>query len=127
MKRWFFASLLALLGGAWLFQKIASGSGYILIALGDTAFEMSFWTGLGLFLLLLGLALLTVWIVKSLVGFITGGAKRALNLGRKSNQRRLARGLIDFIEGNWKQARQLLLKSALGQRAVVNRAALGFL
>lgn len=112
MKRWFFASLLALLAGAWLFEKIASGSGYILIAFGNTAYEMSFWTGLGLLIGALGLLALFGWFVRTLVRMITGGADKLLQVGHKKNQQRTARGLVDFIEGNWKQARQQLIKSA---------------
>jgi HemY protein len=111
VKRWFFASLIALLGGAWLFEKIASGSGYILIAFGNTAYEMSFWTGVGLLVGSLLVLLLTVWLVNSLIRVFGGSARRLMNVGRRNNQQRTARGLIDFIEGNWKQARHHLLKS----------------
>jgi len=112
VKRWFFASLLALLLGAWLFEKIASGSGYVLIALNDTAYEMSFWTALGLLIGLLVILAATVWLISTIFRFLSGSARRLVNVGQKKNQQRIARGLIDFIEGNWKQARQQLLKSA---------------
>lgn len=111
MKRWFFASLIALLAGAWLFEKVASGSGYILIALGNTAYEMSFWAGVSLLVGGSLLLLLIWWVISTLIRLLGGGAKRVMNIGRKHNQQRTTRGLIDFIEGNWKQARQHLLKS----------------
>lgn len=112
MKRLFLVGLLALLVGAWLFQKIATGSGYVLISLGNTAYEMSFWTAVGLLVGALFVALVVFWLASSALKFFTSGTKRVLNLGRKGNQKRSARGLVDFIEGNWKQARQHLLKSA---------------
>lgn len=111
MKRLFFIGILALLLGAWLFQKIASGSGYVLVSLGNTAYEMSFWTAVGLLLGGSVSLLLIYWLISALVNVFMGGTRRILNVGRKNSQARSARGLIYFIEGNWKQAKKHLLKS----------------
>lgn len=112
MKRLFFLIALSLVAGAFVFQKTADGSGYILISLAGTSVEMSFWTGL--FLLLGGLLalLLVVRLVAGFFRLFSGGASRVAAASGKAVQKRTARGLIEFMEGNWKQARQHLLKSA---------------
>lgn len=112
MKRLFFLICLSLIAGAFIFQRTADGSGYVLISLGGTSVEMSFWTAL--FLLLAGLLAISVVIrlVSGSFRLITGGAHRVMSVSGKAAQRRTSRGLIEFIEGNWKQARQHLLKSA---------------
>lgn len=112
MKLLFFLICLSLIAGAYLFQQTADGSGYILISWANTTVEMSFWTGV--FLLVAGL--LAIWIVIRLlagvVHLITGGASRVMSVSSKTVQKRTARGLLEFIEGNWKQARDHLTRSA---------------
>ena len=116
MKRAFLFICLCLLAGAWLYQQIAAGSGYILISLGNTSVELSFW--LGVSLLLIGLVVL--FLLYKLVSFCyrlithtaSGAVRRtSLQVGSKAAQRRTARGLINFMESNWKQARKNLLGS----------------
>lgn len=112
MKRFFLAALIALLAGALVFEQMAAGSGYVLIALGNTAYEMSFWTAaIGLIVLITTIHLV-LWLVSNIFAITTGTAGKIAKVGQKSQQQRTARGLIEFIEGNWKQARQLLIKSA---------------
>jgi HemY protein len=112
MKLLFFLICLSLIAGAFVFQQTSDGSGYILISLADTTVEMSFWTGV--FLLLAGLLVLWVVIrlITGLLHLITGGASRVMSVSSKSVQKRTARGLVEFIEGNWKQARDHLTRSA---------------
>lgn len=111
MKRLLFLILAALVAGALLFNQIDKGSGYILISLGSTSVEMSFWTGVLLVLLLVGVIWLLRWILVSAVRGVGKGAGSILVRGNRG-QRTTAKGLVNFIEGNWKQARKNLLKSA---------------
>lgn len=111
MKRLFFLICLSLIAGAFIFQRTSDGSGYVLISLGNTSVEMSFWTALLVLLAsLLAIALL-VRLVTGLFHAITGSAHRVMSVSGKAAQRRTSRGLMEFIEGNWKQARKHLLKS----------------
>lgn len=116
MKRAFLFICVCLLAGAWLYQQIAAGSGYVLISLGNTSVEMSFWTGVAL--LIVGIAVL--FLLYKLIVFCcrlvtqTAGTvvrRNPLPKGSKAAQRRTARGLINFMEGNWKQSRKNLLGS----------------
>ncbi|MCW8195482.1 hypothetical protein F6455_11850 [Proteobacteria bacterium 005FR1] len=112
MKGLFFLICLSLIAGAIVFQQTSDGSGYILISLANTSIEMSFWTGV--FLLVAGL--IAIWLVmRVIVGIfhlLTGGASRVMSVSSKTVQKRTARGLVEFIEGNWKQARDHLTRSA---------------
>lgn len=117
MIRAFFAVCICLVLGAFLYQEISSGSGYILISLGDTRVEMSFW--MGVFLLLASsITLIVVYVLgRVLLRLIFTGTVQVARIGRfqrgeKFAQRQTARGLIEFIEGNWKQARKHLLSAA---------------
>lgn len=112
MKRLFFLICLSLIAGAFVFQQTADGSGYVLISIGNISVEMSFWTAVFLLLASLLALFLLVRVVAGIFHLITGGAHRVRSASSKAVQRRTARGLIEFIEGNWKQARQHLLKSA---------------
>jgi HemY protein len=84
----------------------------VLIALGQTTIEMSFW--FALLLLLGGLLLLRLlWSLLRGSFVVTHQLSGALLFGsRERAQRRTANGLIDFIEGNWKLARKKLLRAA---------------
>lgn len=112
MKRFFLATLIALFVGGLVFEKIAAGSGYVLIALGNTAYEMSFWTAALIIIGTVVLFHLVLWLIGSLFRFLFGATQKIATVGQKGQRKRAARGLIDFIEGNWKQARHHLLKSA---------------
>src|SRR5690606_29480835 len=105
MKRIFFLTLISLLIGAFVYQETADNRGYVLISLAGHRVEMTFWTG---FLIWLGSLLLLYLLVR----FISALANtRKLAVGNRRARKRTARGLVDFIEGNWKQARKHLLKS----------------
>ncbi|WP_347329922.1 heme biosynthesis HemY N-terminal domain-containing protein [Marinimicrobium locisalis] len=112
MKRALIIVVLAMVLGALTLGAIQADSGYVLIALGNTSIEMSFW--LALFLLLGTLAL--IWLVlKLLRGSVKAGRKVSHSLFSGTSaraQRRTASGLVDFIEGNWKQAQRKLLRAA---------------
>ncbi len=113
MRRTFFYACLALLGGALLFYLIDRRSGYVLISFGNTSVEMTLWLAL---LILLGV-FLALWlglgIIRNSTAVVAAGANRVLYGHVRSIHKRTARGLIDFMEGNWKQAKRHLLRSAV--------------
>lgn len=113
MKRLFFLILISLLAGALVYQETASNSGYVLIALGGTRIEMTFWMAL---LILLGSLLLIYLVLRLIAGFVRvlRGSVGPFAMRGRRGQRHTNRGLVNFIEGNWKQARKYLLKSAAG-------------
>jgi len=111
MKRLFLLLCLALVAGAFLFQKIAEGSGYIYVSIGGTSIEMSFWTGLFLLLAFYFSLYFFIRFVLGFFGLLGSGANRLVVRKGKRAQKLTAKGLIAFMEGNWKQARGNLLKS----------------
>lgn len=112
MKSTLILFVLAMLAGAWGFSYFERDAGYVLIALGHTTVEMSFWFAL---LLLLG-GWLLVRLLWSLVRgsfAVTHELSGTLFFGsRERARRRTANGLVDFIEGNWKLARKKLVRAA---------------
>lgn len=112
MRRALIIFLLFMLAGAWGLQFVEQDSGYVLIAFGQTSVEMSLWLAL---LLVFGGAFL-LWLLWSLLRGSVSVTRRVsgqLFFGSRERARaRTARGLIDFIEGNWKQARKKLIKAA---------------
>ncbi|TQV70778.1 hypothetical protein FKG94_20850 [Exilibacterium tricleocarpae] len=112
MRTLFFFACLALLGGAALFYLMDSHSGYVLIALDNTSVEMTFWLAILLVLGIFAILWAAVWLLRNSTGVLAAGANRVLYGHVRSVQKRTARGLIDFMEGNWKQAKRHLLRSA---------------
>ncbi|MBB6519922.1 heme biosynthesis HemY N-terminal domain-containing protein [Pseudoteredinibacter isoporae] len=94
-------------------------SGYVLIAYGDYSVEMSFWAAFILSFVVIFLVWLvirltrgSVNLVKKSTGFILFGSAAAA-------QKRTEKGLVEFIEGDFKAARKDLLKSAHNVQAPV--------
>lgn len=112
MKKWLLFFALALTAGAFLFQNATVGSGYVLISLGKTSIEMSFWAAVIGLLLIFTLLLLLWWLLGVIFGSVSGSVKILRGRSGKTAQQQTARGLVYFIEGNWKQARRMLIKSA---------------
>lgn len=120
--RWKFKLLvlLAIIAGVfYLDYLVQHDSGYVLIAFGDTSIEMSFWFTVILVVLMLLIARWTaklskgsVNLVKKSTGFILFGSASAA-------QKRTEKGLVEFIEGDFKAARKDLLKSAHNVQAPV--------
>lgn len=111
MKRLMFLILIALVAGSFLFHKITQGSGYVLISLGNTSIEMSFWAAVAAFLVCACVLYGLLWLVRSIINGVVGGANKVLVSNSQSVQRRTATGLVNFMEGNWALARKNLLKS----------------
>jgi len=105
-------SLLVLVAGPVVVEIIRHDVGYILISIGSSTLEVSFWFGvlvLIVFLVLvfilykLGLAILRSFGLS--LNFLTSGRRRLL--ARRTNS-----GLLHFIEGNWRVAKKDLLSVA---------------
>jgi HemY protein len=112
MRRYFFIVVIGLFVGALFFQKLLSVHSYLLIVVGDTSVEMSLWLALGL---ILG-ALLSIWIVYRLAGgsvmMLITPLRNTLLGSEEKQQSKVADGLINYIEGNWKPALSLLKRTA---------------
>ena len=112
MKRALLVLGIAMLLGAASLSLIRQDSGYVLIAWGNTSVEMSLWLALLLLLLFLGLIVFSGRLLSSTFklgrrvskGLIAPNASRARKL--------TARGLMDFIEGNWQEAQRKLVQAA---------------
>ncbi len=111
MRHIFLLFCLALLSGSALLYLVQLEQGYILISLGKTTLEMSFWVGLFALLLILFGTWVLYCVTKSGVRSVATGVQRVIYGHSRIVQKRMSQGLIDFIEGNWKQAKKKLLKS----------------
>lgn len=108
----FLAIILVVLVGFYAAQQIMADTGYVLVAMGNSAFELSFLKAL-IFLVLLFLAL--YFLIQMLRTFLTarGGFWRWRKRGqRKSSQQTLAKGLQEFFAGDWQKASKLLVAGA---------------
>lgn len=86
--------------------------GHILIVLGNHRFDMTFWTGLGLLLLTWLIIHFTVKVTKGSLKLTVGSVKRILFGSDETAIKRTNDGLVEFMEGNWKQAKRHLIRSA---------------
>lgn len=110
MKKKLIVVLLAMLGGALLFQVIRSESGYVLFAFAKTSVEMSLWTAL------------VIWLASFCIFYwgwrLASGSKKLgkFVLGERAHsprvQQKTFEALVNFIEGNWQLARKQLVKNA---------------
>src|SRR5690625_3762270 len=110
MKRLLLLIFIAMLLGALTLAALRADTGYILIALGNTSVEMSFWFGALALVVILALLLLAIRLLRGTLN-LPGRLSRRMT-SRARAQRRTASGLLDFIEGNWNQAQRNLLRSA---------------
>jgi len=112
MRRLLFIVMIALLLGALLFQGIASTPSYLLVVVGNTSIEMSLWLALGLFFTVALLLGVTLGVTRKGLRATWGQFKRLFSGSSARAQRQTSRGLIEFIEGNWKLAHKLLIRAA---------------
>ena len=112
MRAFVIWTALLLLVGAGVLELLGSDSGYVLISLWQTRIEMSFWMALGV----VSLTLFSIWLVIKVLTMLLASSNTVLGRWLSSGGRRAAsltaEGLVDFMEGNWKQARKRLLRSA---------------
>ena len=113
MRKTFILLLAALTAAGLLVLGTRGEPGYVLVALGDYTFESTAW-GLAAVLLLLGGALYLL--------LHAGRGWRLLSGSRLWRPRNASvRGLLAFLEGDWKRARRLLLAGAgASQSPLVN-------
>lgn len=112
MKRLFILSAIALAVGAASLRLLQHDAGYVLISVAGKTLEMRFWFAV-LFILFSGILLWWVLrlLFKTLGLFGQGWSKASASRARKADAR-THRGLIHFIEGNWRGAHRDLLKAA---------------
>jgi len=104
-------TLMALLFGAagiWLVQQ---DQGYLLISLGTTSVEMSFWVGAIIYFVSCGILVWLLLLVRWLLD--AGGIGRWWRLRRSSrHSSKTARGLLLFLGDDWQASSQILSQSA---------------
>lgn len=111
MRQMLLFSLFALLLGAvgiWLVQQ---DRGYILISLGITTVEMSFWVGVLIYLISV---IILMWLISTLRWLLHAGGIRSWwgNLRRSKQMNKTATGLLLFHGGDWQKSSKLLVQSA---------------
>lgn len=112
MKRLLLLMAVAGLAGGLLVHELAREGGYVLVSLYGYSLETSVWFAL-LALLVTGLSLwLVIRLLTGLLQGLTGATRLLVHGSDERNRRLLAEGLVDFMEGNWKQARKRLVKTA---------------
>ena len=112
MRRLFFLALVALLLGAGIIALIGSEPGYLLLAYGNYTIESSLWVGL---LLIAIIVILSYTAVRLLHRLLTSPGSLAFwvtSHRRRQASRLTGRGLMNFIEGHWKQSRRQLRRGA---------------
>jgi HemY protein len=103
-------SLLALLLGAALVWMVQQQQGYLLISLGTTTIEMSFWVGAFIYVVS---CILFVWILMVLRWLLDAGGIRHWWKSRRTAKHasKTAKGLQFFLDGDWLSAIQTLRQS----------------
>jgi HemY protein len=94
-------------GAIWLMQQ---DQGYILISLGTLSIEMSFWLGAIIFVAASGLF---IWLLLFFKWLLGAGGVRQWWLARRSIKQtgKTAKGLMDFLSGDWSMAERVLAQS----------------
>ncbi|PSV42725.1 heme biosynthesis protein HemY [Photobacterium indicum] len=102
----------ALIAGIVVGPMLAGNQGYVLISAANQTIEMSLTTLILLVVVLFGVFFLVETILKRLLS--AGSSTRGWFSGRKVRKARVqtSNGLMKVIEGDWKQAEKLVVKSA---------------
>ncbi len=117
MKKVVLLSALALVVGAGLLRLLQHDTGYVLIEAFGKTIEMRL--GFALIMLLLSvLALMLVWrILRGIKNTLTGGYGWVRNGRSRRAESRTRRGMLRYLEGDWRAARRDLVKGAKGSQA----------
>lgn len=111
MKRRLFKAILFLLAVALIIFLLVRGDGYLLIAYGTKTIEMTLWVAAIMIAVIIGI----VWLLRQLmIGgveiarrfremFLFGSVERA--------QKRAANGMVDYLTGDWLEARKKLTRT----------------
>lgn len=109
MKKLIFLTGVCLIVGSGLIELIRHDTGYLLIKLGSTTIETSLWVALST-LLLCALALyLCIRFTKHIFSVLYNGVSFFSNHRLRSAASKSDRGLMHFIEGDWRRAQKELL------------------
>ena len=110
MRQILLMSLLALIFGAATVWLVQQDQGYLLINLGKTTIEMSFWTGAIIYLIS---CCFFVWLLLMLRWLLNAGGIRFWWHSRRTARQisKTARGLLLFLNGDWQAAGRILSKS----------------
>lgn len=109
MRQAFILMLIALVAAGALVLGTHGEPGYVLVALGDYTFESTAWGLCALLLVLCGAVYALTHVGRGWRWF------SGLSLWRPRNSS--VRGLLAFLEGDWKRARRLLLAGARGSQS----------
>lgn len=111
MKRRLLKAILFLLGVALVIFLLVRGDGYLLIAYGTKTIEMTLWVAA----IIVALLIVGIWLLRQLmIGgveiarrfreiFLFGSVERA--------QKRAANGMVDYLTGDWFEARKKLTRT----------------
>lgn len=121
MRRLLLLLLLALLAGAGVFYFFEGHQGFVMLVMGQTSITLNIWFALLLLVAVVALVWLSLWLWRGGVRLTNGLFGNTLLGGANRARRRTSRGLIEFIEGNWKTARrQLLLAAPRAEEPLIN-------
>ena len=112
MKKLLFIVVALFAFGLWVMFSPPEDGGYMLIAFGSKTFEMSLWFAALVYIV----SILVIWLAARLLFgsfYIVRNFSEYMSFGGSERaQKRTASGLVDYIEGNWLQARKKLLRAA---------------
>ena len=112
MKRLFVLILLVLVASYWVADKIAEDAGYLLLSYKNTTIETSMWIGLVLLVALVVSIYVGIWLLIRLLGSRDMVRRWTRNFRYKRSVSKTTRGLMDLVEGNWKEAQKKLSQAA---------------
>jgi HemY protein len=108
----FLLGLAALVGGVGIVALIETEPGYLLIAYGGYTVETSFWVGI----LAIATLVLAFYAALRFLSRLIASPGSLLNWASarrlRQSSRLTTRGLVSFVEGNWRRARRQLLRGA---------------
>jgi len=112
MKRLFVLILLALVASYYVAAKIAEDAGYVLLSYKNITIETSLWIGLVVLAALVVLIYVSVWLLIRVLGSRSMVRRWSHNYRHKRSVSKTTSGLIDLVEGNWKNAQKKLSQAA---------------
>lgn len=104
-------ALITFIGGFVAWQMLES-SGYVLIAFGNYTIDMSLWTLVLLILVLWVFVRLLMYLLRAMVEPGQKFLRNRVSVRQQRYRKRTAKGLLQFIEGRWSQARNSLKRAA---------------
>jgi len=112
MKRLFVLILLVLIASYWVADKISEDAGYLLLSYQSITIETSMWVGLVILLALVTVIYVGIWLLIRVLGSRAIVRRWTSNFKHKRSVSKTTSGLIDLVEGNWKDAQKKLSQAA---------------